>query len=98
MLIVTVYEGEYVMIGDNIRVHFDHKNGRDSLALGIEAPKDVQVLRGKLYEDEVARNAANGDEDAKILSAKLQAEHNERRRVSLARRTRLKERRTAAGR
>jgi len=98
MLIVTVYEGEYVMIGDNIRVYYDHKNGRDSLALGIEAPEDVQVLRSRLYEEEIARRAEAGDIAAQQLHTQLKTEHEERRRISQARRTKLKERRMAKGR
>ena len=50
MLAVTLVEGDYIMIGDKIRVHFDHKVSRDSLSLGIEAPRDVQILRGKLCD------------------------------------------------
>jgi len=50
MLAITLNEGDYVMIGDNIRVHFDHKISRDSLSLGIEAPRDVPVLRKKHHE------------------------------------------------
>ena len=99
MLIVTLHEGDYVMIGDSVRVHFDHKRGRDSLALGIEAPKDLMVLRGKLYEEGVAEKAAKGDLEAKLLSQRLQSEHKERRRRSYIRqgRRQKQERRMAAG-
>ena len=99
MLIVTLNEGDYVMIGDSIRVHFDHKNGRDSLALGIEAPRDLTVLRGKLYEEGIAEKAATGDIEAQRLSTKLKAEYKERRRKSYIRRGRRdkQERRMAAG-
>jgi len=55
MLVVSLAEGDYIMIGDKIRVHFDHKVSRDSLSLGIEAPRDIQILRGKLCEGGKAR-------------------------------------------
>jgi len=51
MLVTTVLEGDYIVIGNNIRVHFDHRVTKDTLSVAIEAPKDVTVLRGKLYEE-----------------------------------------------
>ena len=51
MLIVSLASGEYVKIGDNIKVHFDHKVNRDTLDIAIEAPREIKVLRGKLYEE-----------------------------------------------
>ena len=39
MLVVSLREGEYVIIGDNVRVHFDHMNGKDQLSLGIKRQK-----------------------------------------------------------
>jgi len=39
------------MIGDNIKVHFDHKINKDTLDIAIEAPREISVLRSKLYEE-----------------------------------------------
>ena len=81
MLYISLREGDYVMIGDNIRVSYDHMNGKDGLVLGFDAPKDVAILRGKLYEEEIERMAESGDADAMALSAKLRAEFEKRRAV-----------------
>ena len=80
MLVVTLREGDYVMIGDNIKVHYNRPNGKDQLAIGIEAPKEVEIIRGKLYEERVAEKAAEGDKEAQILSKQLKKEYVERRR------------------
>ena len=80
MLIVTLTEGDYVMIGDSICVHYDHVRGKNVFALGIDAPKDVKVLRGKLYEEGIAAQAATGDEEAQVLSRQLKSDYKERRR------------------
>jgi len=82
MLVITLHEGDYVMIGDNIKVHFDHTRGKDILSLGIEAPKDIEILRGKVYEKGIAKLAAEGDEEARELSKKLKREYNSRKRRS----------------
>ena len=49
MLIVNVKEGDYVMIGDNIKVYLIDK-GLAKPAIGIDAPKDVPILRQEIYE------------------------------------------------
>jgi len=51
MLKIALSKGEYLMIGDNIKVHFDHKVNQDTLDLAIEAPREIPVLRSKLYEE-----------------------------------------------
>ena len=51
MLVVTLYDGEYVKIGDNIKVVIDRCiDDGNSTRLGIEAPKDVSVLREELTD------------------------------------------------
>ena len=92
MLIVSLREGDYVMIGDNIKVHYDSRRGADQLAIGIEAPRDVSVLRGKLYEEGIAKLAEEGDEEALALSKKLKKEYKERRRLSALRQAKYVER------
>jgi len=51
VLVTTIFEGDYILIGNNVRVHFDHRVTKDTISISIEAPKDVTVLRGKLYEE-----------------------------------------------
>ena len=42
--------GQYIVIDDRITV-FVKKSPRGSLRLGIDAPKDVKVVRGELIQD-----------------------------------------------
>ena len=50
MLVLNIKEGDYVLIGDNIQVYFEHKVGRDTLDLAINEPKEMLILRKKLHE------------------------------------------------
>ena len=78
MLSLTIREGEYVMIGDSIKVHFNRKKGKD-LVLGVEAPREVKITRSQAYEGETDKLAEQGDWDAIKLSHRLKQEHAERR-------------------
>lgn len=49
MLIITRKKGESLMIGDNIEITVS-KLDDGSVKLGINAPKDVTILRKELYE------------------------------------------------
>ena len=48
MLMLNVRKGDYIMIGDNIKVYL-FESGMVS-RVGIEAPKSVPVLRQEVYE------------------------------------------------
>jgi len=57
MLVLGVNVGEYVQIGDDIKVGVTkHKN--DNLRLSITAPKDVKILRGAVIEKDRKAAAA----------------------------------------
>lgn len=49
MLIITRKKGESLMIGDDIEITVS-KLDDGSVKLGINAPKDVTILRKELYE------------------------------------------------
>eukprot|EP00831_Metopus_contortus_P028299 TRINITY_DN23561_c0_g2_i1.p1 TRINITY_DN23561_c0_g2~~TRINITY_DN23561_c0_g2_i1.p1 ORF type:complete len:126 (+),score=12.09 TRINITY_DN23561_c0_g2_i1:123-500(+) len=49
MLIITRKKGESLMIGDDIEVTVS-KLEDGSVKLGIQAPKDITILRKELYE------------------------------------------------
>jgi len=49
MLIITRKKGESLMIGDDIEVTIS-KLEDGSVKLGIQAPKDISILRKELYE------------------------------------------------
>ena len=50
MLIITRKKGESLMIGDNIEITIT-KIIDGSVKIGINAPKDVNILRKELYEE-----------------------------------------------
>lgn len=49
MLVVTRKLGEVVCIGDNIKITIVQIKGH-SVRIGVEAPRDVTVLREELHE------------------------------------------------
>ena len=50
MLVLGRKPGEYVMVGDDIKVKVIRSEEGD-LRLAIEAPKDVDIIRGELIEN-----------------------------------------------
>jgi carbon storage regulator CsrA len=48
MLLLSVKEGDYILIGGNIKVKII--GGSNVSKIGIEAPKDVPILRQAVYE------------------------------------------------
>lgn len=49
MLVLSRKVGEEVIIGDNIRIIISRVVG-NRVAVGIEAPREVQVMRGELKQ------------------------------------------------
>jgi carbon storage regulator len=49
MLVITRRPGDFVQIGDDIRIHFFGFVGAQ-MKIGIEAPRDVNIARGELIE------------------------------------------------
>ena len=73
MLVLTRKAGESIVIGSDIRVTVLELQGRQ-IRLVIEAPSDVSVHRGEVYERIREENelAANADQQQlKSLSAAL---------------------------
>lgn len=54
MLVLSRKEGERIVIGDNITLVISKVNG-NRVTIGIEAPRDVKIVRGEL---EVAATSA----------------------------------------
>ena len=50
MLVVSRKVGQSIHIGDDIIIYFIEKTGTLSMRIGIEAPKDVKILRSELIE------------------------------------------------
>jgi carbon storage regulator CsrA len=40
-----------LLIGDNIRIIFRGVSGHDQIKIGVEAPDDIQILRGEVEDD-----------------------------------------------
>ncbi|KJS86425.1 MAG: carbon storage regulator [Peptococcaceae bacterium BICA1-8] len=57
MLVLGRKPGEYVMIGENIKVKVV-KSDKGDLRFAIEAPRDVSIVRGEIYEARIAAEGA----------------------------------------
>lgn len=55
MLALTRKSGEQIIIGDNIVITVVDVKG-DSVRLSFDAPRDVKIYRGELYQAIVAEN------------------------------------------
>lgn len=53
MLVLSRKEGEQLLIGDNIVLTINRISG-NRVAVGIEAPREVRIVRGELERHEVA--------------------------------------------
>jgi carbon storage regulator CsrA len=81
MLYLTLVEGDYAVINGNVKVLVERIDGKDRVFIGIDAPKDVPVMRSQIYEREIAEQAAlTGDKALAEVSAGLEKERMERRR------------------
>jgi carbon storage regulator len=49
MLILSRRVGQWIQVGDNIRVHVVEKRWGE-MRIGIEAPPEVKILRSELVE------------------------------------------------
>ncbi|MHC1759573.1 MAG: carbon storage regulator CsrA [Negativicutes bacterium] len=55
MLVLTRKPGERLFIGDDIVITIVEVKG-DNIRIGIEAPREVKVYRGEIFEAIVAEN------------------------------------------
>lgn len=74
MLVLTRRLGETIVIGDDIVVKIVDIHGKQ-IRIGIEAPSEVSVFRGEIYErimveNKAAAGAATGDVKAVTASIK----------------------------
>ena len=86
MLLLTIAKKEYVMIGNNIRIKYERNDGKGAFRLSVAAPRELGILRQRLYEGEIGKRANEGDFEAQVISDLLQDEHEQRRKISEARR------------
>jgi carbon storage regulator len=72
MLVLTRRTGESIMIGDDVRIVVLDVRG-DTVRLGIEAPRSIQVHRAEVYAEVQAANAAAVSQgDLGALAGRLQ--------------------------
>lgn len=57
MLVLTRKPGEKIFIGDDVYITIVDVKG-DSVRIAVEAPREVKVYRGEIYEAIIAENKA----------------------------------------
>ena len=57
MLVLTRKPGEKIFIGDNVSLTVVEVKG-DSVRIAVDAPRDVKIYRGEIYEAIIAENKA----------------------------------------
>lgn len=68
MLVISRKAGEFLVIGDGITVSI-LSVGSDKVAIGIEAPREVQIVRAELLDViEANREATNTDAKPESLA------------------------------
>jgi carbon storage regulator len=63
MLVLSRKEGERIVIGDNITLVISKVNG-NRVTIGIEAPRDIKVVRGELTDAAETISSVPGEPDA----------------------------------
>lgn len=82
MLTLRLKPGEYFVIGNEIAVQVFEKK-KNNLEVAVEAPRELSVLRGEIYEQQNGRPSFLREHRTQTLSEKTA---NIRRRETLARR------------
>lgn len=54
MLVLGRKPGQYVMIGEKVKVEVVKSKDGD-LRLAIDAPKDISIIRGEIYEKQIIK-------------------------------------------
>jgi carbon storage regulator len=57
MLVLTRKPGEKIFIGDNVSLTVVEVKG-DSVRIAVDAPREVKIYRGEIYEAIIAENKA----------------------------------------
>ncbi|MCL1884747.1 MAG: carbon storage regulator [Defluviitaleaceae bacterium] len=81
MLHLTLSKGEHLIIGENIKLTYSRNDGKAVASLSIGAPREIKIVRGKIFEERIAEKASSGDREAMQLLEKIIEENIERRRI-----------------
>ena len=66
MLILNRKVGESIILGDNVEVKIlEIQDGR--VKIGVEAPKDISILRKEVYDEVIEENRKSLEADIDIL-------------------------------
>ena len=55
MLSIKLKQGECIVIGDSIRVYYDRSHSKDYISVAVDAPREIPVMRGAVYEEKRAK-------------------------------------------
>ena len=92
MLHITMAQGEYVVISDNIKVYYDRLKGNNELVLTFDAPREVKILRQKIYEETLANEIGADTLEGEKIAEKLRTEREALDRAAELREEKRKER------
>ena len=92
MLQLTLNPGEYVVIGDNVKVSYERLSSNRQLVLSFDAPREVQIMRQQIHEEMLIEEAGADSFEGRRLAAQFQEAREERERAAMARAERAKER------
>lgn len=67
MLVLSRKTNETIQIGDNIEIRIIEVKG-DTVRLGIEAPKSIDILRGELIQTISETNTEATQVDASVIT------------------------------
>ena len=66
MLVLNRKPGESIIVGDNIEIKIlEIQDGK--IKIGIEAPKDVGILRKEVYDEVIAENRRSLEKNLDIM-------------------------------
>ena len=95
MLQLTLEQGEYVMVGDNVKVSYDRLGSNKQLVLTFDAPKDVKILRQRVHEESLVKEAGLDTLEGRRLSEQFRQAREEKERAAQLRSDKMKERNRA---
>ena len=75
MLMLTVPKEEYLMIGKDVRITFLGGNN-NQLRVMIDAPKDVNIARGRAIQKRAIKRAAKRAAEAELNEAEAIAQQD----------------------
>ena len=75
MLMLTVPREEYLMIGKDVRITFLGGNN-NQLRVMIDAPKDVNIARGRAIQKRAVKRAAKRAAEAEMNEAETTAQQD----------------------